>query len=174
MVIKSGKDKDGWRVNKPSENIIIHDVQVNSAHGAIAIGSEMSGDIRNVYVYNINIGYVDYGIRLKSMLGRGGVVEKIWMKDFKISRAIKSAIEINLKYGTPPKDYDKKKPPIFRDITIENLICRRTKNATTLIGLQESPLENITLKNIDIKATKDIYRENIKNEKFENIQIETN
>ena len=43
IVIKSGKDADGLRVNRPSENISISNCTVHRAHGAATIGSETSG-----------------------------------------------------------------------------------------------------------------------------------
>ena len=48
IVIKAGKDADGLRVNRPSEDVAIGNCTVHHAHGAVVIGSETSGSIRNV------------------------------------------------------------------------------------------------------------------------------
>src|SRR5260370_16812715 len=48
IVIKSGKDADGLRVNKPTEHVTITNCTVHHAHGAVVIGSETSGSIRNL------------------------------------------------------------------------------------------------------------------------------
>jgi polygalacturonase len=77
MVIKSGKDADGLRVNRPSENISITNCTVHHAHGAVTIGSETSGCVRNVVASNITCDGTKQGIRIKSRRGRGGVVENI-------------------------------------------------------------------------------------------------
>ena len=53
MVLKSGKDADGLRVNRPTENISITNCTVHRAHGAVTLGSETSGSIRNVVASNI-------------------------------------------------------------------------------------------------------------------------
>ena len=53
IVIKSGKDADGRRVNRPTENVSIVNCTVHHAHGAVALGSEISGGIRNVVADNI-------------------------------------------------------------------------------------------------------------------------
>lgn len=172
IVIKSGKDKDGWRVGKPSENIVIRDIQVEKSHSAIAIGSEMSGGIRNVLAANIDVKYSDFGIRFKSMRGRGGVVEKIWIENIKMKRILSDMIQMDLDYGTPPAGYAKDKPPIFRDITMKNMEGTRAKNAIVLRGLPESPIENLTLENINLTATRGIRSENLKNKNFKNIVIE--
>ena len=46
--IKSGRDRDGLTANTPCENILIENNDFSDGHGGIALGSEMSGGIRNV------------------------------------------------------------------------------------------------------------------------------
>ena len=162
------------RVNKPSQNIIIKNCVVDFAHAALAIGSETSGGIKNVFANNIKVKYADYGIRLKSNSARGGIVENIWINNINIYRVKKDAIQINLNYGTPTLIHNQNKLPIFRNINIDNLYCRRAHNAAVLTGLPNSPLENITLKNLDIFATKGITSTYLKNKTFQNIKIITN
>ena len=48
ITIKSGKDEDGLRVNRPSEDIIVENSRMHYGHGGVAMGSETSGGIRNV------------------------------------------------------------------------------------------------------------------------------
>jgi exo-poly-alpha-galacturonosidase len=48
--IKSGKDADGMRVNRPSEDIVIEDSRFGYGHGGVAMGSETAGGIRRVVV----------------------------------------------------------------------------------------------------------------------------
>ena len=48
IVLKSGKDADGRRVNRPTENVSIANCTVHHAHGAVTLGSEIAGGIRNV------------------------------------------------------------------------------------------------------------------------------
>lgn len=54
-------------------------------HGAIVIGSGMSGGVRNVYASSNQIQDGMWGIRIKSMRGRGGYIKDIWMEDMEIS-----------------------------------------------------------------------------------------
>ena len=72
IVIKAGKDADGLRVNRPSENITITGCTVHRAHGAVTIGSETSGWIRNLVASNMTCSGTQMGVRLKSRRGRGG------------------------------------------------------------------------------------------------------
>ena len=51
--IKSGKDADGLRVNRPAEDIVIENSHFAYGHGGVAMGSETSGrGFRNVEVRN--------------------------------------------------------------------------------------------------------------------------
>ncbi len=77
IVLKSGKDADGRRVNRPTEHVAIANCTVHRAHGAVVLGSETAGGIRNVVAANITAFATDVGIRLKSRRGRGGVVEDV-------------------------------------------------------------------------------------------------
>lgn len=170
VVIKSGKDVDGWRVGRPSENIIVHDYEVEEAHSSLAFGSEMSGGIRNVLAYNINTEYSDYGLRMKSMRGRGGVVENIWIQNVYLKLIKEDAIQVDLAYGTPSADYDKNKPPVFRNITFKDINAKKTRTAALLAGLEESPLENFTLENFQMSAKKNgILSSYLKNPSFKNL-----
>src|SRR4051794_2697048 len=77
IVIKAGKDADGLRVNRPSEHITITGCTVRRAHGAVTIGSETSGWIRNVVASNFTCSGTQMGVRIKSRRGRGGGVENV-------------------------------------------------------------------------------------------------
>lgn len=74
VVIKSGRDDDGLRINRPSENIVVRHCRSGlgtPCHGAVAIGSESSGGVNNVYVHDCHFDGTKRAVRLKSMRGRG-------------------------------------------------------------------------------------------------------
>src|SRR5205807_8003957 len=76
--LKSGRDADGLRVNRPTENVVIRDCHVGYAAGLVCFGSETAGGIRNI---RINHCRADNGcgevVRFKTRMGRGGVVEDV-------------------------------------------------------------------------------------------------
>lgn len=76
ICLKAGRDADGLRVNRPCENIRIHDC-ITRAGGGITLGSETSGGIRNVEISNIRMERTAHGIHLKSAATRGGCLEDI-------------------------------------------------------------------------------------------------
>ena len=88
ICIKSGRDADGWRAGRPTENVHISDCYIGQGHGAIAIGSEMSGDVRNVTVVNCRFEGAGGGIRCKSARGRGGVVRRASAAGTRVVRSL--------------------------------------------------------------------------------------
>ena len=82
ITIKSGKDEDGLRVNRPSEDIIVENSRMHYGHGGVAMGSETSGGIRNVIMRHCVIDSDNWApIRFKTQPSRGGVVENITYSD---------------------------------------------------------------------------------------------
>ena len=53
LCLKAGRDADGLRVNRPTENIIIRDSVIRAGAAAVTFGSETSGGFRNVEAYNL-------------------------------------------------------------------------------------------------------------------------
>jgi polygalacturonase len=169
ICIKSGKDADGRKRGKPTENLVIKNCIVYHGHGGVTIGSEMSGGVKNVYVSGCTFLGTDVGLRFKSNRGRGGVVENIFFTDINMIDIPTQAISFNLYYGGlslsemlaqvgNDKSEAAKVPPIteetpmFRNITIKNLNCRGASQAVLLQGLPELNLEDIKLENIVIQS----------------------
>ena len=184
VCLKSGKDAAGRRIGVPTEDVLVEDCTVYHAHGGFTIGSEMSGGVRNVRVHNCTFIGTDIGLRFKSTRGRGGIVEKIFISDVRMLGIPGDAINFNLYYGGkaplddtaapaetsfPPAT---EKTPQFRDIHIENLICRGAQSAIVLQGLPEMPLRDITLKNVAITSQKGVSVTDAENISFENVRVE--
>ncbi len=160
VAIKSGRDEDGWRVGKPSENIVIRHCRITDeygGHGRIAIGSEMSGNVRNVYIHDCYFKGTNLAINIKSKRGRGGIVEHVWVKNItaeKLSRG--PVINLTTFYGFGKKWLEVKslstKPPLFRDLHFENISCAGASEAVRVVGLPEKFIRNLSFRNIDIQA----------------------
>ena len=67
IAIKSGRDEDGRYWNIPSENIIVRHCRMKDGHAGVAIGSEVTGGCRNVWVENCTMDSpeLDHIIRIK-------------------------------------------------------------------------------------------------------------
>lgn len=171
IVIKSGKDRDGLRVGRLSENIVIHDCTVEDGHGGIAIGSEMSGDVRNVFAYNMNIVRSDFALRMKSMRGRGGAIEKIFFEDIRVKKSIFEAIQIDMSYGTPLRKDDTSRSPLFRDISFKNITVEWAKSPYFLQGLPESPIRNLLFENVSVSSIRNGKAVEVEGESYKNVTV---
>jgi len=162
ICIKSGKDAEGRKRGKPTENLIIDNCIVYHGHGGVTVGSEMSGGVRNINVTNCTFIGTDVGIRFKSNRGRGGVVEDISFDNITMINIPTQAISFNLYYGGNEGGGDlvleeglpqvTEETPEFKNIVIRNVTCKGAKDALFLQGLPEMNLRNITLENIYIEA----------------------
>lgn len=153
IVLKSGRDKEGMRIGKPTENIVIRNCTVRESHGAVAIGSEMSGDVRNVLASDIAIEKSQYGFRIKATQGRGGIVENIWAENFAMKNISIEAVQITTAYGAS-FGVSAADPPIFRNIHLKSISAKKTPRGINIDGLPEQPIYDISLEDISIAAAK--------------------
>ncbi len=150
--IKSGKDEDGLRVNRASEDIKIEKCRFGYGHGGVAMGSETSGGIRNVLIKDCVAEKDNWApIRFKSQPSRGGVVENITYRNFKLNDTRK-AVEFNMAWrmvGTikPPA----KILPVVRNVRLIN-VHGTVKSIGDIRGLPGSPIQGVTFKKCRLKA----------------------
>lgn len=153
VAIKSGLVERG-DPNMPSTDITIRDCTFKAGHG-LSIGSETAGGVRNVTVERVTFSGTRQGIRIKSARGRGNDIGNFTYRDIHMD-GVETPIQITMYYtgilkndpGQPVTEHT----PKFHDITIENLKATGAKNAAVIMGLSESPIRHIVLKNVDISA----------------------
>jgi len=178
ICLKSGKDAAGRRAALPDEDILVEGCTVFHAHGGFVIGSETSGDIRNVRVDNCTFIDTDVGLRFKSVRGRGGVVEKIDISNIRMANILNDAINFNLFVYATKAELQAPVPPVsegtpkFQDIHMENVVCRGAHNAIVLVGLQEMPIRNIDFKNVSITSQGGVSLTDADGVHFDNVHIE--
>ncbi|HVW21047.1 MAG TPA: glycoside hydrolase family 28 protein [Opitutaceae bacterium] len=152
IVIKSGKDADGRRIGRPTEHVVVTNCTMYEGHGCIVIGSETSGDIRDVAATNIVGKGTDTGLRIKSQRGRGGVVENVRISNFVLENIRKQAIEITTLYtrNLPPEPLSVR-TPVFRNIAVSNVTVINANQVASIQGLAEKAIEGLRF--TDISAT---------------------
>ncbi len=176
IVIKAGKDADGLRVNRPSENISITNCTVHRAHGAVTIGSETSGWVRNLVASNLTCAGTQMGVRIKSSRGRGGGVENVrfdnWVMD-DVGQAI-SVTNYYLMEGEVRRDAPEpvtNRTPVFRDIDISNMSIRRARVAIDVEGLPEMPIAGLRISNVVAAAKAGMKAFNTAALELHNVQV---
>lgn len=148
IVIKSGRDNDAWRVNKPSKNIYIRNCRALKTLHGVAFGSEMSGGIENVVVENFDMHFVDkYAIQFKANKDRGGYIKNICVKNISIDTCLTAIFFTNDYHGYRGGQ----SPSEFSDIEIDNVNCKMAlAEGINAIGLPEKPIKNVVLNDVTI------------------------
>jgi polygalacturonase len=154
ITIKSGKDEDGLRVNRPAEDIVVENSRFHYGHGGVAMGSETSGGIRNVEVRNCVFDADNWApIRFKSQPSRGGVVENITYRDLQLNQ-VRQAFEFNMEWRmVPPIAPPAKVLPVVRNVIIRN-VSGTANNVGFMHGLADSPIQSVKFENCKIVARK--------------------
>jgi polygalacturonase len=176
VTLKSGQDELGRRVGKPDENITIANCVMLKGHGGVTIGSEMSGGVRNVTVANCVFQGTENGIRIKSQRGRGGVVEGLTVANV-VMQEVPHPFTITTFYMGNDKPGDvfpvNEGTPTFRNFLFSNITARDAREAGSITGLRERPIEDITFSNVHIKAAKGFTCTNAKGVSFQDVVIDT-
>jgi polygalacturonase len=157
VAIKSGKINSPGP-DDPSRNITIKDCIFLHGHG-LSIGSELAGGAQNIVAERIHFTGTDQGIRIKSNRDRGHDVSHMIFKDIDMD-GVKTAILISEYYPevAPPANNPAKPigrlTPFFHDLHFENITAKGGEVAALVFGLPESPVKNLSMKNVKLSAAK--------------------
>ena len=167
VVVKSGRDRDGREINRPSENVVVRNNDMGGEDG-IALGSEMSGGIRYVYFTDNILRKGASAIRFKANLDRGGTVEHIRVRNFTVEE-FENLFWFQLDY---PGQLGGNFPSTYRDIVFENFTVERAGTVFNGDAPAAAPLRDVTLRNINIKqADRTFVLKNVEGLRLENVTI---
>jgi polygalacturonase len=172
VVLKSGRDREGregvsvagtelvslaaslnspylrdGHLGGPTEDVIVRR-NVFKGHYALAVGSEMSGDVRRLYaVDNLAVQPVANLIFVKSSRARGGIVEGLHIHGLRVAAVRSEAIAL-----IPNYDGDTTSPyvPIFRNIHITDLQVDSAGQGLRFLAWPEQPITGVTLERVAI------------------------
>jgi polygalacturonase len=161
IAIKSGRNQEGWRIQVPTKNLVIRNCTVKNGHQLIAVGSELSGGIENVYVHDcvVNDGAKMFHlVFIKTNERMGGYVNNIYIKNIKAGRMDLGILGIETDVLYQWKDlvptYVRKLTPI-KNIYLENIKATNVKFESRILAQKELPVENIFLKNVVADTIRD-------------------
>ena len=173
LCLKAGRDSDGLRVARPTEDVIIRDSIVRSAAAGVTFGSETSGGFRNIEAYNITVEKgTPVGILFKSAHTRGGFGENLRLHDFTMNGTpvvLRVTMNWNPSYSYAKIPDDVTDVPAiwkvlatpvpkaqgmahFHDVHIWNIKATGATTAFEVDGFKEAPLVRFRLDNLDIEA----------------------
>jgi polygalacturonase len=173
LCLKAGRDSDGLRVNRPTEDVVLRNSIIRSGAAAVTIGSETSGGFRNIEAYNITaLGGVPSGVLFKSARTRGGFAQNIRIHDLTLQGvAIPIHITMNwnpsYSYATLPEGVKDIPPywitlttkvpepkglPHFSDVHIWNIKATGARSAFNVSAYPNATLDNFRIDHLDIEA----------------------
>jgi polygalacturonase len=171
IAIKSGRNGDGRRVNVPSENIVIRNCRMKNGHGGVAIGSEITGGVRNVFVENCHMDSPElkYAIRLKNNAMRGGLLEHCCFRNFVVGQVADAVLNIDFNYEEGAKGPF---TPVVRDVQVETVVSGKSRYAIDAQGFANAPIYNVSLRDCDFRrvAEPNVIK-NVKGISFRNVKI---
>jgi polygalacturonase len=173
--LKSGRDWDGLRVNRPTEYVVIRNCIARKGGGLLTLGSETSGGIRHVLATDLVAKGTGNGFHIKSATTRGGTVEDIHFQNVvmdSVGNAFMYTMNWNptYSYSSLPAGYNydslpahwktmlqKVEPaergiPKFKNIFVNNVEVKAAKKAINATGLEQSSLDNYNFTNVIVNA----------------------
>jgi polygalacturonase len=109
-------------------------------------------------VRNVSFNGTEDGIRFKSAVGRGGLVQNIYFNNLQMQNIQDYAFSIDADYNNQSPVTGSlsalKYVPQFENIVVNHLIVDYAGQAIRIAGLAYAPVSNVSLSNITFKAAK--------------------
>ena len=174
VVIKAGRNQDGWRLNTPSENIVIRNCTILAGQSLLGIGSEISGGIRNVYMHDcLAPNTIHRLFFIKTNHRRGAFVENIYMENIKSGatlRVFEIDMDVLYQWRTLVPTYEERITRIS-GIHMSNIQCQSSKMIYEIRGDEKLPIKDVTIENLHVDCIADSIRPavNVENMVIKNI-----
>ena len=155
IVLKAGRNADGWRLGRCTENVVVRDCNLVNCHSLLGIGSELSGGVRNVWATRCSVSDTFSMLRLKTGPRRGGFVENIYMDHCRGERMIR-VFNIFTKYGSHYRSQWGRFPDFelrctrIRNINISDCVAKYASWGVQLAGDEKMPAETIRVRNVKV------------------------
>ena len=174
VVIKAGRNRDAWRLNTPTENIVIRNCNILEGHTLLGIGSEISGGIRNVYMHDCK---APQSVRrlffVKTNHRRGAFIENIHMENIRtghVQRVLEIDTDVLYQWRELVPTYEERITRID-GIYLKNVICDSADAIYELKGDAKLPVKNVVIQDVHVDKVNDFVKKvhNVKNVKEDNV-----
>lgn len=160
FTMKAGRGEDGIRVNRPTENVVVRHCLAQQGHGAITVGSETAGMVRNLHVHDCVFEKTGTGIRFKTRRPRGGGGENLSYERIRMNlhgKAFRWDMLGSSRYVGELAERLPARPvndltPAYRNITVRDLIVENSTRFLHATGIPESPMSGFTLENAVVRC----------------------
>ena len=161
IAIKAGKMYMGMKYQTPATNHVVRNCLMEYAHGAMVLGSEMSGGVKDLTVSQCYFKHTDRGLRIKTRRGRGkyAVIDGVEFSNIKMENVM-APLVMNMYYFCDPDGHEKivwdKEPhpvddstPYLGSFLFRDMECTDCEWAAGYFyGLTEQPIGSVTIENV--------------------------
>jgi polygalacturonase len=143
-------------------------------HGGVVLGSEISGNVKNVWAENCEMDSpnLDRVIRIKSNPIRGGELENFFIRNIKVGVCKEAVFRVEMKYENVTEGPNM---PLVKNFLMEKVTSQKSKYGVWIDGLTNTPqkqVTGVTLRNCSFDNVKIPHKiAGAENIKFENVKI---
>ena len=174
VVLKAGRNQDGWALGMPTQDIVVRNCNVVQGHCLLGIGSEMSGGIRRVYMHDCHSSDQVYRLfYIKTNHRRGGFIEDVTVENVsatKMLRVFEIDTDVLYQWRDIVPTFETKITRI-RNITIRNAEAAQSEAVYQLRGDSREPIEGVVIENVHVGRLTDFENqvENVRDLKVSNV-----
>jgi hypothetical protein len=132
----------------------------------------MSGNVKRVAITNCVFEGTDRGIRIKTMRGRGGVIEDLLVSNIVMNNMINEGVLITLRYQQTQPEPLSERTPACNNVRISNIIVRGGQRPVAIYGLEEREVNQVSFSNMESSTRRGILIENGSDISFHDIKME--
>lgn len=162
--VKSGREFDGWRLDTPARNIVMRNCQIKNGHQLMAIGSELSGGVENVFVDNCHFigdgkGADGTAVPINNLLyvktneRRGGFVRNIFMSNVTATKIAGGILGVETDVLYQWRDlvptYERRLTPI-ENLQVKNVTVGEAQFVCSIKADPAMPVKNVLLDNVRV------------------------
>ena len=156
--LKSGRGAQGAAVNRPTENVLIHDCVAREGHGLLALGTEFAGGLRNIIMRDCRAEGTQMGLRFKSNIGNGGAMENVVAENIvctDVACPIRFRLQNNYAIGGKLPDGYVAGPagiPHFRNFTFRNVKATGADTCVSMVAYADRTFDNVIFDNVELEG----------------------
>lgn len=162
--VKSGRDMDAWRLAVPCRNVVVRNCRILNGHQLLAVGSELSAGIENIWVDNCHFtgdgkGADGWAVPIANLLfvktneRRGGFVRNIHMSQITATTIEGSVLgvetDVLYQWRTLLPTYERRLTPI-EGLHVSNVAVQKAGHICRILGEAEQPVSDVRLTHVRV------------------------
>lgn len=157
--MKAGRNQDAWRLNTPTENVVVRNCHVRFAHTLLGLGSELSGGLRNISLHDCTTDEAYNFCFLKTNCRRGGFVKNVHLRNVSAAKAFKMfTIDTDVMYQYRDFPTIDVRPTEIDGIHLANVSCGELLKGIEVRGDKTKKVRNLTFRDVHVGKVCDVVK----------------